>query len=359
MDNLEQIILLLVSGQGILLSIALLSNVIKRNYSSFCLGLITAVITIEVLNTWAMQIAYHSSENAFPFWVFGSYLILPSALWLFVKENTQPMFRFKSKYYILFVPAIIEIIIEFFSFYSNRFLSTGYELQVNPFWYAFTEVVPVVSMALVLVLFARELVGFKVRLKKVAATKITLQQVSKLHVLFAFFSFLTVFWSFQVLFQLEVFYIIEIVLLLFIFILGYIGYLHPSFFDIPKILKTEIMKEQFSQFDDRKELARLRMLFENEKIYIQQKLSLNDVAFHLNLPERYVSGLINSYHGTNFSSYVNSFRVAETLKRINDPKEKNKTLLGIALESGFNSKSSFNQIFKATTGKNPSDFLNM
>jgi len=359
MENQEQIILLLVSGQGILLSLALLSTIIKRNFSSFYLGVITSVITIEVFNIWGMRIEYHSSVNAFPFWTLGSYLMLPSALWLFMKENIQPMFRSESKYFILFVPAMIEIIIELFSFYSNRFLGTSIILQSNHFWYTFTEVLPVVSMIFVLVLFGTQLRGLNKRLMKMGASKSNFKQVSKLYILFVYFLTLTIFWSMQSLWELQVFQVIEIILLLFIFVLGYIGLLHPSFFDIPKVLKTEMVNEQFSQFDDQKELARLKFLFEDEQVYLQHKLSLKEVAITLKLPQRYVSGLINSYHGTNFSSYVNSFRVNEALKRINDPREKNKTLLGIALESGFSSKSSFNQIFKASTGKNPSDFLNI
>ncbi|MFS4466975.1 helix-turn-helix domain-containing protein [Maribacter sp. 2210JD10-5] len=359
MKTFEQIILLLVSGQGILLSLGLLSAVFKKKYSTFYLGLITAVITIEVLNIWGMRVEYHSSTNSFPFWVFGSYLIIPAALWLFLKENTQPTFQSSTKHFLLFLPAIVEIIVELFLFFSNRVSHTNLELQTNQLWYSYTEIIPVITMVLVLILFGKELRSLNLRLRRIQAIKSNFNQVSKLLVIFVFFSILTTFWLLQTVWELQVFQFIEIILLLFIFVLGYIGLFQPSFFNIPKVLKTEIIKEQFSQFNDQSELARLKFLFEVEQVYLQQKLSLSEVAFTLNLPQRYVSGLINSYHGTNFSSYVNSFRVQEALKRINDPNEKNKTLLGIALESGFSSKSSFNQIFKTTTGKNPSDFLNV
>lgn len=358
MKTFEQIVLLLVSGQGILLSLALLSGIFKKNYSNFYLGLITTVITIEVLNIWGMRVEYHNSANSLPFWVFGSYLTMPAALWLFLKINTQPMFQSNMRHFILFVPAFVEIIVELFSFYSNRVSHTNLELQTNRLWYTYSEIIPVISMILVLILFGTELGSLNLRLRRIRAIKTNFNQVSKLLVLFVYFLILTTFWSLQSVWELEVFKFIEIILLLFIFVLGYIGLSQPSFFDIPKVLKKEIVKEQFSQFDDQSELARLNLLFEVEQVYLQQKLSLSEVAFALNLPQRYVSGLINSYHGANFSTYVNSFRVQEALKRINDPNQKNKTLLGIALESGFSSKSSFNQIFKITTGKNPSDFLN-
>ncbi len=356
MENFEQIILLLISGQGILLSFALITTIFKKNYSSFFLGLITAVITLEILNTWAIRTGYHSLENPFPFWSFGSYLIIPPALWLFMKVNTQPTFQLKPKSFILFVPAIVEIVVELFSFYSNKILGTNYHLIDNAFWYILTEITPIIAVVIVLIVFIKELASLTIKLKKLAVKNIILQFL-KLYVFFIVFSFLTLFWVLQAIFHFQVFMVIEIILLVFIFVLGYIGYFRPTFFDIPKILKPEIIKENYPQYDDEKELKELKSLFEDEKIYTKQKLSLKDVAIQLNLPERYISGLINSYHNTSFSTYVNSYRVEDIIKRIKDPKEKHKTLLGIAMESGFNSKSSFNQIFKTTTGKNPSDFL--
>ena len=357
MENFEQTILLLVSGQGILLSIALLSAIFKKKYSSFFLGLITTVITLEILNIWGMRVSYHTQENSFPFWIFGSYLIIAPALWLFIKTNTQPTFQLKTKNLTLFFPALIEISVELFSYYSNNFLGTNYHLIDNYFWYTLTEIAPVIAMVIVLILFAKKLNSLTKKLKKRLNAKNNFLQISKLYLFFIVFAFLTFLWLLIALFDFQVFIVIEIVLLFFLFVLGYLGYFQPSFFDIPKILKTEIIKDNFPQYNDEKELERLKFLFEEKKIYTTQKISLKEVASHLNLPERYVSGIINLYHNSSFSSYVNSFRVKDALRRIQDPKEKNKTLLGIALESGFNSKSSFNTVFKASTGKNPSEFL--
>jgi AraC-like DNA-binding protein len=49
--------------------------------------------------------------------------------------------------------------------------------------------------------------------------------------------------------------------------------------------------------------------------------------------------------------------VKEVIERMANPSEKHKSLLGIALDAGFNSKSSFNQVFKQHTGKTPSEYL--
>ncbi|WP_179343426.1 helix-turn-helix domain-containing protein [Winogradskyella ursingii] len=356
--NLEQIILLLVSGQGILLSLALLSSIFRKRLAVFFLGLITFIFTIEILNIWAMRMSYHSSDNAFPFWLLGSYLIIPPALLFFVRANTQPDFRFKRKSLLLFLPALIEIAVELFSFYSNKVLHTGYNLIDNTFWYILTEIVPVFAMIFVLVLFGKKLYSLYLQVKQMPSKGNGYSQIHRLTVFFVIFSILTLFWLLITLFDFQVFTIIEVILLLFLFAIGYIGYFKPSFFDIPRVLKTQLVADKYPQFNDKSELEKLTALFEDEKVYTKQKLSLKEVATHLGLPERYVSELINSYFNVSFTSYVNSFRVKEAMQRINDPREKNKTLLAIAMEAGFNSKSSFNKIFKDTTGKNPSYYLN-
>jgi AraC-like DNA-binding protein len=101
----------------------------------------------------------------------------------------------------------------------------------------------------------------------------------------------------------------------------------------------------------------LELAFVEQKLHRQPKLSLEELAGQLKLPERYVSHLINVYHHGNFHNYVNGWRVKEVIEKINDPAEQHKTLLALALEAGFNSKSSFNQIFKSHTGRTPSEVL--
>ncbi|WP_299431113.1 helix-turn-helix domain-containing protein [uncultured Maribacter sp.] len=357
MVNFEQIILLLVSGQGSLLSFALLSGLLKKNYSNFFLGLITMVITLEILHIWGISMGYHSSKYVIPFWLFGSYLITPPAVWLFMQLNTQPTFQPKPKHFFLFLPAVLEISIEVPLYYGNKIFGTDYRLELNSIWHTFTEEIPVIVMIIVLFSFAKKLKILNTRLKIIKPTKSSFSQLSKLYFFFLVFSFLTIFWLLVSVFNFQLYPIIEVILLLFIFILGYINYFNPTFNTIPKVLKKDIIKEKFPQFYDKKELERLNALFEYEKIFRQQKLTLNEVATILDLPERYISGLINTYHNTNFNTFVNTFRVTDTIKRIKDPKEKNKSILGIALESGFSSKSAFNGTFKTITGKNPSDFL--
>ncbi|MCE7064554.1 AraC family transcriptional regulator [Dyadobacter sp. CY326] len=70
-----------------------------------------------------------------------------------------------------------------------------------------------------------------------------------------------------------------------------------------------------------------------------------------------ISYLINTHCASNVNGFINSFRVEAVIRKLGDPKEQHKTVLALALESGFNSKSTFNQVFRQHTGKSPSQYL--
>src|SRR5690554_286587 len=90
--------------------------------------------------------------------------------------------------------------------------------------------------------------------------------------------------------------------------------------------------------------------------YLNPDLTLPKLAEDLNVSTHHLSQVINEMHGKNFFNFINKYRVAEVKRKIEDPKYKNYSLLGIAFESGFNSKSAFNRVFKNITGTTPSRY---
>ena len=67
---------------------------------------------------------------------------------------------------------------------------------------------------------------------------------------------------------------------------------------------------------------------------------------------------LNQGQQKNFYQLINEFRIEEVKQKMTSKGFEHYTLLGIALESGFNSKTSFNRIFKEITGLTPSEFKN-
>ncbi len=103
-------------------------------------------------------------------------------------------------------------------------------------------------------------------------------------------------------------------------------------------------------------LAKLKILMNEEKIFRSNTLSLAEIAEKLKVQNHVVSQIINSEFGKNFYDFVNFYRVEECKKMLADCTGNSKTILEIAFECGFNSKSVFNNAFKKITGQTPSDF---
>ncbi len=90
--------------------------------------------------------------------------------------------------------------------------------------------------------------------------------------------------------------------------------------------------------------------------YLDADLTLPKLAEGLNVSTHHLSQVINEMHEKNFFNFINKYRVAEVKSKIQDPNYQNYSLLGIAFESGFNSKSAFNRVFKNLTGTTPSRY---
>ncbi|MBI5218850.1 MAG: AraC family transcriptional regulator [Bacteroidia bacterium] len=104
-------------------------------------------------------------------------------------------------------------------------------------------------------------------------------------------------------------------------------------------------------------LNHLEALMQKEKIYKQHGLTLNLLASLLNTNRTYISQVINEFHKMTFNNFINELRVAEAQNLLTDSKHKNMTYEGIAHESGFKSRSAFNEAFKKITGMTPSEYL--
>jgi len=102
---------------------------------------------------------------------------------------------------------------------------------------------------------------------------------------------------------------------------------------------------------------KLTCLMETERVFTQPELNLNDLATRLNIHSNSLSQVINEIEGVNFYDYINSLRIEEFKRLVSLPENQKFTLLGLAYECGFNSKSAFNRIFKKTTGSSPSEYV--
>jgi AraC-like DNA-binding protein len=96
---------------------------------------------------------------------------------------------------------------------------------------------------------------------------------------------------------------------------------------------------------------------ETQRLYLNPTLTLAEFAKEIKLNAKAVSQQINTGLGKSFNDFVNEYRVEEVKRRLKTADIEKMTLLGIAFESGFNSKTTFNRIFKDITGMAPRDFV--
>lgn len=103
-------------------------------------------------------------------------------------------------------------------------------------------------------------------------------------------------------------------------------------------------------------LPRLREMMEKDKVYLDADLTLKKLAKPLNVHYNHLSQIINERMGKSFNDFINSYRIQEAKVKLSNPAEGKKTILEIAYETGFYSKSVFNTAFKKFTGMTPSQF---
>ncbi|MBK8490469.1 MAG: helix-turn-helix transcriptional regulator [Saprospirales bacterium] len=104
-------------------------------------------------------------------------------------------------------------------------------------------------------------------------------------------------------------------------------------------------------------VEKLLRWMEVHKPYLDPDLTLANLAGKLDVHPNLLSRVLNSAFGKNFNDFINEYRVEALKKALNDPATNHLSLLGKALECGFNSKATFNRAFRKHTGHSPSEFV--
>lgn len=118
----------------------------------------------------------------------------------------------------------------------------------------------------------------------------------------------------------------------------------------------EIKKKLISDEELSKIKSQLQELMESQKPYLDSELNLIKLAELLSVSTHHLSYVINNGFQKNFFQYVNEYRIDHAKNLLKDDRNNHLSILGIAYESGFNSKTSFNITFKKLTNKTPSEF---
>lgn len=122
----------------------------------------------------------------------------------------------------------------------------------------------------------------------------------------------------------------------------------------PKALKALLSKTEIETYS-----KTLNILIEKQSIYLDAQLNLKNLAAQLGISANKLSWLLNSYYKKNFNEFINAFRLAHFKHLALQPENKNLTLIAIAYDCGFNSKTVFNTYFKKMEGVTPKVWVKM
>jgi AraC-like DNA-binding protein len=121
------------------------------------------------------------------------------------------------------------------------------------------------------------------------------------------------------------------------------------------IIETNTLKTEIVDLDSWKEKIESLMLI--DRMYENPELVISDLSNRLGTHSKKISQIINEGFGMNFNDFVNYYRTKALIAKIEEGEHTAQTLLGLALDCGFNSKSTFNRAFKRVTNLSPKEFI--
>lgn len=156
-------------------------------------------------------------------------------------------------------------------------------------------------------------------------------------------------------------------LVILIYVIAIIQWRNPQFFTIPDLTNEQIAAT-FNELDEgasaregelnpsiRAELFdTVKSRLEHDKLYLDNGLTLGRLAALTGLNKHHLSEVLNRHAGKNFYEFINGYRIDFVCKRLEQACDR--SVLDIAMEAGFSSKSTFNAIFKKCTGRTPTQY---
>jgi AraC-like DNA-binding protein len=332
-------------------------------------------ITVVVVNLHLsyLMVLDTNLDNLFPAltWIPYSFLTaIGPLIFYYIKVLTGSPLR-RQETYRHFIPAIIElglqvIIIAYSIRHDLLFYNTPFYFYVAPAIYAAAAV----SIAYYLRLSLKIITNHEAwALKNYSNLKeITLRWLQKL---VAYYRLLWIIWvpfvaifllffrfQLQYLGVILVLYLMMLVLTYLTFWIGLEGLGHTNLF----VLKRDEEKPENKNYGKLPDqviqnyITKMTDVMVVDKAYLNENLSLRDFALYLKSDPNLISFILNNHLNKNFHDFVNHYRVEEVKNKLNDHRCAHLSLLGIGLESGFNSKTTFNRVFKQMTGITPTEY---
>ena len=363
--SILNILILFGAFQGFLLSFILFTTErLKKTSNHFLALLLFSLALLNLVST--IEMPPHDFEGDFirynPFFLVN---LIPPSTYFFILYLTEPNYHWKSRDYLFFLPLAMEMSLRFykFSFYLRNDLLSDERLSQLNNWGNSLELVAVFFTIAVLIWSIKSLKKYEVRLYE-NYSEVKTHSLSWLrNVLIAGLA-LTALWLVVTLsdysvntFSLNMALTTLLCLTILIYWVGYSMIIRQELLDTPIFaVANEKISSSSTELSAKTEeyYLELKRLMEKEKVYRDPNLNMTTLSEKTGLSNSYLSQIINQKDGRNFFDFVNEYRINEVMERMDDPDYDHYTILAIAQDAGFKSKSTFNAFFKKSTGKTPS-----
>lgn len=367
--SLFDVLILIGITQGIITSVLLLVS--KRNSRSN-LFLALALIAFCFLST---KILLHTLQLwdtlIFRYFPNGVEVVLAPLLYFYVISLIDSKFKFQKKHLLHFIPFLLSQSYAFIVYFA---VFNIHELEAKDSIASllrFDEVkkiedyLSLISLIIYLTFGFIKLKTFRKLLRDTTSDN-TFPDFNWLKNMFILFSLLglflltnlalnTISLDIDRFLRWEVYYIF---IAFIIYYLGFVGYKQPDYQKVH--IEEPVNPLKISKLSNEKNEEIVKIIekaLQKDKVFLNPTISSQELAKLLELSQSNLSYVVNNSFKKSFRDLINEYRVEEVKSKLNNIDYKHMSILGIALECGFNSEASFYRIFKKNTGVSPKEYI--
>lgn len=345
----------------------------NKQPSDWLLANILIINAVTIFLSW-MEIYNRENDYPFPFFINTStpfILLHGPALWLYVKSLTSEKFSLKAKYLFHTIPFLIFFSLLGIVSYSlppaEKILSDSEQLFQQQLSYPVTIFAILVFTQSYILSGLLHIRNYKQKAKTFFSS---LERFNLKWLRFVLLSAMVFYATISITYILDYFLSIfpyKILQLtgfsiasIYILVLGFQGLKQGNIFSshhlhqLPEAKtpdKSKPLQKKEEQF-----VSRLLEYMDEKEPFLNPDLTLGTLAEKLNVMPEYLSEILNRHLNSNFFDFINHFRIEKFKTLCKTKKKETLTLLAIAFECGFNSKATFNRVFKNRVGMTPGEY---
>lgn len=359
------ILLLIAAGQGFFMSIYLVSQW-KKNPANVFLGFLFLFLSLSLFDLVLLSSYKAMDYPHLVFWSAPLNLAFGPLLYLYIRGNETSPNKHKRRFLHL-IPFVLHLLYVVWVYHAQPL---DYKLDFLDQFVAnklLMDGPPPATDELLFTYFIYAHFALYLWQSKRALAKKGLFSVEKLRLLNPLWWALMVIGLFGLI-QLEflVFdlqptpitgYIASFIAVLYIYTGALVVFKRPGLI-FPALIKPKYQSSTLDEEAKEELIEQLKAYMKDHQPYLDSEFNLKKLAEYLDTPGRHISQAINEQLGQNFSDFVNGYRVEAFKAKLNLTENQHLSMLGIAMDCGFKSKSTFNTTFKRLTGLTPSEYKN-